>query len=252
MDNKKLIFLLFISTTGFADNKTSLITIPKCGNFLLLKLMEMISHKKDVHSSPYNPELDWEKAFTITHEKVQDKTISFCREKDIKVIFIYRDPRDQVVSAAYYLKKIGWPPSEKFTISELITSLIVDSYKWWWKVTGQPGAKGTITDFYNFMMPWALLDFVYPTTFEKLVGSRGGGDDLRQLQEIKNIAQFAGYHLTQEEAEHIASTLWGRNTFREGKIGAWKEEFTLEQKNLFKKVAGQLLIDLGYETDLNW
>jgi len=42
------------------------------------------------------------------------------------------------------------------------------------------------------------------------------------------------------------------HTFRKGKSGAWQDEFTQEHKDLFKKVAGKLLIDLGYENDLNW
>lgn len=41
-------------------------------------------------------------------------------------------------------------------------------------------------------------------------------------------------------------------TFRKGQTGGWKKHFTSDQKKLFKKVAGQLLIDLGYEKDFNW
>ena len=41
-------------------------------------------------------------------------------------------------------------------------------------------------------------------------------------------------------------------TFHKGQIGAWKTEFTENHKKLFKEIAGQLLIDLGYEKDYNW
>ena len=42
------------------------------------------------------------------------------------------------------------------------------------------------------------------------------------------------------------------HTFRSGKTGGWKEHFTGEHKKLFKDVAGDLLVRLGYERDNNW
>jgi hypothetical protein len=41
-------------------------------------------------------------------------------------------------------------------------------------------------------------------------------------------------------------------TFRSGKTGEWKQHFTPGHKMIFKEVAGDLLIRLGYERDLNW
>jgi hypothetical protein len=41
-------------------------------------------------------------------------------------------------------------------------------------------------------------------------------------------------------------------TFRSGKTGEWKKYFTDEHKKIFKEVAGDLLIKLGFETDQNW
>jgi hypothetical protein len=41
-------------------------------------------------------------------------------------------------------------------------------------------------------------------------------------------------------------------TFRSGKAGAWREQFSDENKRLFKDVAGELLVRLGYERDMDW
>lgn len=41
-------------------------------------------------------------------------------------------------------------------------------------------------------------------------------------------------------------------TFRSGKTGEWKKHFTDEHKKLFKDVAGDLLVKLGYEKDNDW
>jgi hypothetical protein len=41
-------------------------------------------------------------------------------------------------------------------------------------------------------------------------------------------------------------------TFRLGKTGGWKEHFTVEHKKLFKDVAGDLMVRLGYEKNNDW
>ncbi len=41
-------------------------------------------------------------------------------------------------------------------------------------------------------------------------------------------------------------------TFRSGKTGEWKKHFMSEHKKIFKDVAGDLLMKLGYEKDNNW
>jgi hypothetical protein len=42
------------------------------------------------------------------------------------------------------------------------------------------------------------------------------------------------------------------HTFRSGKTGGWREHFTEEHKTLFKEVAGELLVKLGYEKSNDW
>jgi len=41
-------------------------------------------------------------------------------------------------------------------------------------------------------------------------------------------------------------------TFRSGKVGGWRGEFTEEHKRLFKETAGDLLVQLGYEENADW
>jgi len=42
------------------------------------------------------------------------------------------------------------------------------------------------------------------------------------------------------------------HTFRSGQTGGWREHFTDEHKKLFKDVAGDLLVRLGYEKNNEW
>ena len=41
-------------------------------------------------------------------------------------------------------------------------------------------------------------------------------------------------------------------TFRSGKTGEWKQYFTNEHKKVFKAIAGDLLVQLGYEKNYDW
>ena len=41
-------------------------------------------------------------------------------------------------------------------------------------------------------------------------------------------------------------------TFRKGKSGGWRNHFSDEHKQIFKDITGDLLIELGYETDNDW
>ena len=46
---------------------------------------------------------------------------------------------------------------------------------------------------------------------------------------------------------------WARaSNFRSGKIGGWKDEFTEQNKNNFKKLTGNFLIEHKYENNNNW
>jgi hypothetical protein len=41
-------------------------------------------------------------------------------------------------------------------------------------------------------------------------------------------------------------------TFRSGRTGEWKKLFTAGHKKIFKEVAADLLVKLGYEKDHDW
>ena len=42
------------------------------------------------------------------------------------------------------------------------------------------------------------------------------------------------------------------HTFRSGKTGGWKQYFDGDHKKLFKDIAGDLLMKLGYESSNDW
>lgn len=268
-------------------------SIPKCGTWLLDKLVNNITGKHhNLHrlgaagilKSPkaptnaiqlFTPNIYiFDKCtnlaqdeFLVAHLTYDNRYEKILKDKNFKKILIIRDPRDQVVSRAFYFLKpphaLNCPGVKDIPFDRLLTMLIGDnsvphfadlltshiSY------IEKPKAEyiSNVASFYNVFLGWMQSPICYTTTFEKIVGSRGGGSDEVQRQEIANIAKFLNNELSQERLDEIIQNLFGGTaTFREGKIGSWKQHFTEEHKRQFKAVAGQLLIDLGYEKDMNW
>ena len=50
----------------------------------------------------------------------------------------------------------------------------------------------------------------------------------------------------QEKASKIASAL------QKGKRGTWRELFTTQDRQIFKQIAGEALVNWHYEQDLSW
>ncbi len=42
------------------------------------------------------------------------------------------------------------------------------------------------------------------------------------------------------------------HTYRRGTFGGWRDVFGAQHREAMKKVAGKLLVELGYERDENW
>jgi len=66
-----------------------------------------------------------------------------------------------------------------------------------------------------------------------------------------------GYHIPTPREQALSILVEaiqpGRShTFRSGKTGGWREHFTDEHKTLFKDVAGDLVVRLGYEKTNDW
>lgn len=229
------------------DDLIFLVSIPKSGTSLLEKCLKNLSNKRTFYSGPKNSitqenvHIDTNKFFLVSHHSVcTEKELAFVSHNKMLGFFIYRDPRDMIISLIYYVKKNPSNPlHDDFkdkTIDELIYVCI-----------------DMLPFVYLNRIAWMTSPSVYTTTFERLVGSRGGGSDELQFQELKNIAHALKLELTDEQLQEKAQKLFGGTwNFREGKIGGWKKHFNDQHKEYFKAHANQLLIDLGYEKDENW
>ncbi len=173
--------------------------------------------------------------------------------------FIIRDPRAMLVSMAFMVSK-GYR-GEATDAQPIMFDFIDGRQKNFvpWGVTVNEAYpllwEYGVVDFYKMYLPWMQAKGFYTVRFENLIGSKGGGSDELQYQEILNIAKHIGVTLSAEKITEVSDGLFGGSTtFREGQIDGWKKHFTPEMKEAFKKAPGatQLLIDLGYEKDSSW
>lgn len=237
-------------------------SMPKAGTHLLRKCISLLTDiplSQAHHGSSFyfakSNEFAWETQHAkhwITHLFYNKEFEPFLNNEQSAIFFIYRDPRDQIISFAHYMlsdRSYPWYADAKaLSFDDLILALILDGeiYK------GHPPCEN-INDLYQSYMPWFSAPHVCSLCFEDLIGPNGGGNLEKQLETIKKIASHLDITVDDETVKNVARNLFGASpTFRRGKIGDWKIYFKKHHKQEFKKIAGQLLIDLGYEKDFNW
>jgi len=170
--------------------------------------------------------------------------------------FIFRDPRDVVVSHVFYVTEMeanhvhhAYYQSLPDFDARLETSIL-----------GRPELDVEFPDINGRFAPyldWLDQPSVMSIHFEDLIHDRAGTlnriiDHFLDRVPLRMLSpKGADRGLLLESLESSINPSKSP-TFRSGKTGEWKKHFTDEHKKTFKDVAGDLLIRLGYEKDNNW
>jgi hypothetical protein len=191
--------------------------------------------------------------FCSAHVPYSPELAQIISELRLKTLLILRDPRDVVVSSAQYIPRTPYNPFYDLyrPLSEAERIMLT--------IRGhEPSRPGeprvlNIGDACRSMLGWSQQRFNYTTYFHRLVGPQGAGSREAQMTELENMARHLGLRCAYQDLERIAvETFGGTNTFRKGTSGDWRNHFTAAHTAAFKEVAGPLLIELGYEKDLDW
>ena len=164
--------------------------------------------------------------------------------------FIFRDPRDVVVSHVFYVTEM-----EKNHVHHAYYQSLPDfDSRLKVSILGRPDAGiefPNIAERFAPYMDWLNHPEVLSIHFEDLINDRAA-----------TLTRILDHFLTriplQTPRKLILDSLESSinpsrsPTFRSGKTGEWKKYFTDEHKRIFKDAAGDLLIRLGYEKDNNW
>jgi hypothetical protein len=187
------------------------------------------------------------------HIPFSEEMATLWAEMGMRSLLILRDPRDVVVSHAYYVASTPNHFLFEFyqTLSE--SERILRSIIGVKQTTPNDPMLLNIYERCRNVLPWTSQSFNYTAYFERLVGPQGSGSRDAQIEELENIAQHLGIWYNPNDIEQIAKQIFGgTRTFRKGIIGDWRNHFSAEHKRVFKELAGQILINLGYEQNYDW
>lgn len=123
-----------------------------------------------------------------------------------------------------------------------------DEARLWAAINGVDGvvskASETLEKFSGWLRGGALI-----IRFEDIVGSRGGGCDLKQRQAVRDIADFIEVKLDSYQAAHICNGIFNPSTltFRMPQVNGWRAVFSSAQTAASMASCGHLMSLYGYQ-----
>jgi hypothetical protein len=176
------------------------------------------------------------------------------QEKHCVHYFIYRDPRDVVVSEAVYLSGMNrWHRLHRYFVRQpdlesQISLSIMGAEK-----EDVPYQYPNVAERFCRYQKWLQETSVFSVRFEDLTSEKQPEILLEIAQWYRN--QAPGCVLDEAElARRMQANIRPEksHTYRRGKVGGWRDVFTDVHEEQIKQVAGELLIELGYEEDMSW
>jgi sulfotransferase 6B1 len=164
--------------------------------------------------------------------------------------FIFRDPRDVVVSHVFYVTDM----EQKHVHHAYYRSLPDFDARLKVSILGLPGADvefPNIAERFAPYMDWLNHPAVLTIHFEDLIHARTATLN-RIIDHILARVPLPTPRNLILAALESAINPTKSPTFRSGKTGEWQKHFTEEHKQIFKSVAGDLLVQLGYEKNHDW
>jgi len=164
--------------------------------------------------------------------------------------FIFRDPRDVVVSHVFYVTDM----EARHVHHAYYQSLPNFEARLMASILGRPDAQiefPNIAERFAPYLGWLNQAEVLSLHFEELIEDRAAALT-RILNHARSRAEFSAPPQKILAALEESINPKKSPTFRSGKTGEWKKHFTPQHKKIFKEAAGDLLIQLGYEKNNDW
>jgi hypothetical protein len=166
--------------------------------------------------------------------------------------FMYRDPRDVVVSHVFYVTDRAQEHAHHKYYREVLTNF---DERLRTSILGRPEIDIDFPDIGKRFQPyigWLDHPEVLSQRYEDYILNRESAiaqavDHFMQRVDTLAASRVELIKIVEQNIVPEKSP-----TFRSGKTGEWQKHFKDEHKQLFKAAAGDILIRLGYEKDNNW
>lgn len=194
------------------------------------------------------------------HEVFSEELVAILCEQRIQVVLIIRDPRDQAVSHMFHILR-----DEGHLAHHWLRQLQLDQALMY-TIRGRAGMIGGTGEALKLTNGWLRNQAnIISVKYEDLHSDTALTlhEILRRLNlevsdQLINAIVFrnrferlsAGRKLWQNRRKQGESD--NRSHFRKGIVGDWRNYFNDNHRQVFKEIAGEALIELGYETSLDW
>jgi hypothetical protein len=246
-------------------------SMPKSGSHLIIQVLEGLTRVGpfvDTGMPPLNRHIDNSVLsnrdilkridelqcgdIAYSYLKASDEFINALTRPGSASIFIYRDPRDMIVSHVFYATDLNprhsmheYYSRELSSMEERINAAILG-------VVSEDHPLSDILHKYSSYLDWLDLKDSLSIRFEDLILYRD-----QTLGRILDYLSTRGY-ISDLPKETVINNMKDSiqpkksGTFRKAKPGNWREYFTGKNIDTFKAKTGDLLIKMGYESDRNW
>jgi hypothetical protein len=193
------------------------------------------------------------------HDFLSPELAEILEKNGIKVVLMIRDPRDQLISRVFHIRRVedhAWHDRLKAASMDDAIMLCIKGGD------GLPDMRTMI----ELTQTWFdnRLKIVC-VRYEELLAE--------PIKEFHRVVNYLDIHMSEALLESIVARnqferlatgkkFWKETRkkgqadpnshFRKGITGDWQNYFNKAHKDLFKQQAGDKLIELGYEKDLNW
>ena len=235
--------------------KVLCVSIPKAGTHLLeralclqpqlyRKLLPTISEENIERWGGFDELLSRVRPGQVlaSHLRFRPEYPAILDSRQVRGIFLIRDPHDIVVSQAHYvLKRRDHRAHDLFAgLPDMKARLRV-------AITGDPTHHlPSIGERLDFFAGWLGPSLVI--RFEDLVGPGGGGSLAAQSAAIASIYDHLGVLVDTASLSSICARLFSTEspTFRQGAAQGWKSVFNDDLEALFDEEAGESCLPYGY------
>lgn len=238
---------------------------PKTGTTWMLKMMVSVPGYQGARAYNFQGDIDQYRQMlpgevVHGHDPYTTELGNILFDAGVKVILMIRDPRDRLVSHMFHIKRdatLPWHEAMKEMSDEEALLVCIE---------GGLDKLPNVEQMQDLTQSWlGAGDKALCVKYEDLIL-----DPMSQLHRVFQYLDIVANDKLLEaivernrfERMSIGSKVWkavrkpgqqdATSHFRKGIVGDWKNHFKKEHVQRFKELAGQTLVDLGYEKDLNW